>query len=38
MKVNRPILYILTLKLVAMVMSLEHSEKEGRMNNFVKIC
>jgi len=33
MKVSRPILLILTLKLVAMEMSLEQSEKEGRNGN-----
>ena len=33
MKVNRPILLILTLKLVAMAMSQEESKKVGQMSN-----
>ena len=32
-KVNRPILPILTLQLVAMATSLERSDKEGMINN-----
>ena len=33
MKVNRPISPILTLKLVAMAMSIEQSETEGQVRN-----